>query len=229
MPRYTPRRRGAHEIPCRAQGRSCYVRRTKSGCHPVSMVSLSDCHEPPNSMHTKSTRRNVAISALTLLAATAVICVAVAENTPPVSQQATQAPSTSVDTTKKITIERPVVYIASPYTKGDPAINTHFQCKIWNQLMDDGLTWPVAPLWSHFQHTLFPRRYQDWVAYDHAMIQRYDACLRLESEDQSLNYHEGRSSGADEEVAEFKRLGKPVFYSIEDLYTWVRGRNKQSN
>lgn len=119
---------------------------------------------------------------------------------------------------------RPVVYIASPYTKGDPAINTHFQCEIWNRLMDDGVVWPVAPLWSHFQHTMYPRKYEDWVAYDLALIPRYDACLRLKSEYSRTGYSEEKSTGADNEVAEFKRLGKPVFYSIEELYAWAKNR-----
>jgi hypothetical protein len=119
---------------------------------------------------------------------------------------------------------RPVVYIASPYSKGDPAINTHFQCRIFDQLMSENIVWPVAPLWSHFQHTVYPRKYQDWVAYDLAMIPRYDACLRLNAEDKALKYEEKESSGADHEVAEFKRLGKPVFYSIEELYKWANSR-----
>src|SRR5438477_12764451 len=83
---------------------------------------------------------------------------------------------------------RPVVYIASPYSKGDPAINTHFQCQMFDRLMNDGVVWPVAPLWSHFQHTMFPRTYKDWVAYDLAMIPRYDACLRLNVEYPQLKY-----------------------------------------
>jgi hypothetical protein len=117
---------------------------------------------------------------------------------------------------------RPVVYISSPYTKGDPAINTHFQCKIFDQMMNDGIVWPVAPLWAHFQHTIFPRPYQDWFAYDMALIPRYDACLRLNAEDPQLNYIQTQSAGADKEVAEFRRLGKPVFYSLDDLYKWAK-------
>jgi hypothetical protein len=117
---------------------------------------------------------------------------------------------------------RPVVYIASPYSKGDPAINTHFQCEVWDKLMNDGVVWPVAPLWSHFQHTLYPRKYQDWIAYDMAMIPRYDACLRINPDYPELKYATTQSSGADNEAAEFKRLGKPVFYSIEDLYAWAK-------
>ena len=121
-------------------------------------------------------------------------------------------------------IERPIVYIASPYTKGDPAINTHFQCSIFNQLMNDGKVWPVAPLWAHFQHTLFPRRYQDWVDYDLALLRLYDACLRVNPCFPEWSYNETESLGADGEIAYFKSAKKPIFYSIGDLYKWVDGR-----
>ena len=118
-------------------------------------------------------------------------------------------------------MKKPIIYIASPYSKGDQAINTHFQCKIFNRLMDDGKVWPVAPLWSHFQHTLFPRSYSDWIEYDKALLHLYDACLRLNAEINDLNYSESDSSGADSEVDYFKSVGKPVFSSIDSLYKWV--------
>lgn len=116
---------------------------------------------------------------------------------------------------------RPIVYIASPYSKGDNCINTRFQCEIWDQLMNEGLVYPVAPLWSHFQHTMFPRHYKDWINYDLALIPRYDSCLRLNAGYGPTEYAEDRSSGADGEVALFKSLGKPVFYNIGELYRWV--------
>ena len=119
-------------------------------------------------------------------------------------------------------MKKPIVYIASPYTSGDSAINTHFQCRIFDRLLSDGLVWPVAPLWSHFQHTLFPRPYADWIEYDQAMLSLYDACLRLDAEEPSLGYKQSISSGADGEVDAFKSLGKPVFYNISQLYEWVR-------
>jgi hypothetical protein len=122
-------------------------------------------------------------------------------------------------------MKRPLVYLASPYTKGDPAINTHFQCRIFDQLMDDGKVWPMAPLWAHFQHTLFPRPYDDWVAYDMAFLHTLDACLRLNAQYAKINYGESRSSGADAEVERFRELGKPVFHSIDELYKWVDEQN----
>jgi hypothetical protein len=118
-------------------------------------------------------------------------------------------------------MKKPIVYIASPHTRGDPAINTHFQCKIFDQLMNDGKVVPVAPLWTHFQNTLFPRPYKDWIEYDKALLHLYDACLRLNAEIPNLNYREGTSSGADGEVEFFKSKGKPVFYSLADLYEWI--------
>lgn len=117
---------------------------------------------------------------------------------------------------------KPFVYIASPYTKGDPCVNTHVQLQMFDLLMDDGLVWPYTPLWSHFQHTCRPRPYKDWIEYDNAIIERMDACLRIDAEVPRLGYHVSESRGADREVALFTKLGKPVFYSVDDLYEWVR-------
>jgi hypothetical protein len=119
---------------------------------------------------------------------------------------------------------KPTVYIASPYTRGDVAMNTHFQCQVFDRLLTDGKALPVAPLWSHFQHTLFPRPYEDWINYDQAMLRLYDCCLRLTASLTYINYCQSESSGADAEVQTFLRMDKPVFYSIPDLYKWGDSR-----
>jgi hypothetical protein len=116
---------------------------------------------------------------------------------------------------------KPIIYVASPYTKGDVSVNVHFQCKIFDELMDEKIVIPVVPLWSHFQHTIFPRPYQDWIEYDLALLNRYDACLRLGVVNEKLDYSQYDSSGADGEVKEFKRLNKPVFFNKKDLYEWA--------
>jgi hypothetical protein len=123
-------------------------------------------------------------------------------------------------------MDKPIVYIASPYTKGDVAINTHFQCKIFDRLLTDGLVIPVAPLWSHFQHLLFPRPYKDWIQYDLSLLHLYNACLRLPASMEAIQYIQAESSGADGEVKAFENMGRPVFYSIEDLNTWVKRGGK---
>jgi hypothetical protein len=115
---------------------------------------------------------------------------------------------------------KPFIYIASPYTKGDPCINARFQCATFDALLADGRVLPYAPLISHFQHTMFPRPYQDWVQYDLDIIPRFDGCLRLNATGPN-GYLVKESSGADGEVKLFEQLGKPVFYSFETLWQWA--------
>ena len=120
--------------------------------------------------------------------------------------------------------EKPYVYLAAPYTKGDPAANTFAQMKIWDKLVDDGLVTPYAPLWSHFQHGVTPRRYEDWTRYDFEVMaaSNFDACLRMDAVVPHINYHVSESSGADAEVAWCQERGIPVFYSIPKLYEAIR-------
>lgn len=98
------------------------------------------------------------------------------------------------------------VYIASPYTKGDVAINVKAQLDCVNELMNIGYA-PFAPLYSHFQHMAHPRPYEDWLKVDLEWVEACDCLLRLE----------GESKGADGEVEHAKLLNMPVFYSIQDL------------
>ena len=100
------------------------------------------------------------------------------------------------------------IYIASPYTVGDIAVNVKRQIDCANELMDLGFA-PFVPLYSHFQHMVHPRPYQDWTKLDLVWVESCDALLRLD----------GESSGADGEVEYAKKLGIPVFYSIEELET----------
>ena len=118
-------------------------------------------------------------------------------------------------------MEKPVVFIASPYTKGDVGINTHFQCKIFDRLLTEDRVIPVVPLWTHFQHLIFPRPYADWLRYDQALLRLYDCCLRLTAVHEEVAYRQSESSGADAEVETFEAQGKPVFYSIDELYAWL--------
>lgn len=121
---------------------------------------------------------------------------------------------------------KPTVYVASPYTKGDPCVNARFQMKVFDQLIDDGIVTPIVPLWSHFQHTAFPRPYADWILYDKEIIERCADCvLRLNVREERMDYEEeyyiSESSGADGEIELASRLGLQVFYSIEQVYQWA--------
>lgn len=101
---------------------------------------------------------------------------------------------------------KPKVYIASPYTKGDCAVNVKVQLDMYDELMTKGYA-PFAPLYSHFQHMSNPRPYKDWIEIDLIWVEVCDCVLRLP----------GESSGADGEVAHAQKLGKLIFYSLKEL------------
>ena len=98
------------------------------------------------------------------------------------------------------------VYIASPYTKGDVAVNVKAQLDAADELMNEGFA-PFAPLYSHFQHMAHPRPYEDWMKIDFEWIPACDCLLRLP----------GESSGADREIELAESLGMPVYYNMEEL------------
>ena len=101
------------------------------------------------------------------------------------------------------------VYIASPYTKGDPQENTNisFDCAL--DLIELGFA-PYAPLYSHYLHIRRPQDYHVWTALDLIWVLKCDALLRLP----------GESSGADAEVKFAEENHIPVFYSVDDLVKW---------
>ena len=98
------------------------------------------------------------------------------------------------------------VYIASPYTKGDIAVNVKTQMDNADMLIDFGFA-PFVPLYSHFQHMAHPRPYEDWTKLDNEWVRVCDCVLRLP----------GESCGADKEVELAKSLNIPVFYSIVEI------------
>lgn len=99
------------------------------------------------------------------------------------------------------------VYIASPYTLGDVAVNVKNQIDCFSKLLDMGLT-PFAPLLSHFVHMAHPKDYNVWMEQDLIWIKSCDFLLRLP----------GESSGADKEIEFAKKHGIPVYYTIEELF-----------
>lgn len=98
------------------------------------------------------------------------------------------------------------VYIASPYTLGDVAVNVKYQMDVANELMELGFA-PFTPLLTHFLHMAHPRPYEDWIKVDKVWVLACDALLRLG----------GQSSGADSEVELAKQNDIPVFYGTVEL------------
>jgi hypothetical protein len=99
------------------------------------------------------------------------------------------------------------IYIASPYTEGDTAVNVRRQIDMAEALMRLGYA-PYAPLMCHFQHLVHPHVGRHWLDLDLHWVEVCDAVLRLE----------GNSRGADEEVAWAGVRGIPVYYNLDELY-----------
>ena len=98
------------------------------------------------------------------------------------------------------------VYIASPYTLGDSALNVRRQIDKFEELSRLGFA-PFAPLYAHFQHMFYPKTDTEWLVWDFQWLRASDCVLRLP----------GKSSGADEEEKEAKKNNIPLFYTVEEL------------
>jgi len=107
------------------------------------------------------------------------------------------------------------VYIASMYSKGDQATNVRDSILAAEKLREEGFL-PYVPLLTHFWHFMSPHEYEYWTKMDLEWLPFMDCVLRLP----------GESSGADNEVTYMLDLGKPVFWSIGDLITYVYEKEK---
>ena len=103
-------------------------------------------------------------------------------------------------------MEKRKVYIASPYTIGDTAVNVKKQMDCATLLMDIGFI-PFAPLLTHFLHLVNPRPYTTWMEYDFEWVKACDFLLRLQ----------GQSSGADREILVAESNDIPIIRDIEVL------------
>jgi len=98
------------------------------------------------------------------------------------------------------------VYIASPYTEGDTALNIRDQINAFRALLNLGYI-PFAPLLCHFVHIVHRQPYDKWIAYGEEWVKVCDVVLRLS----------GESKGADNEVRLAESLNIPVVRSVPEL------------
>lgn len=93
-----------------------------------------------------------------------------------------------------------VVYVAAPYTIGDPVTNTAIAIDVGNILWTKGLV-PFVPHSHSFSwHLKHPLPYEEWMALDLAILARCHGLIRVP----------GVSEGADREVTKAELLGIPV-------------------
>lgn len=98
------------------------------------------------------------------------------------------------------------VYIAGPYTQGDPVINVRNAMDAADKLLVHGII-PFCPHLTMFWHLVHPHCWETWLNYDESWLSLCDAVLRLP----------GSSIGADREVAYALCHGIQVYDDIESV------------
>lgn len=98
------------------------------------------------------------------------------------------------------------LYIAGPYSAGDPMANIRRALEAADEALARGWL-PFVPHLSGFWHFHSPKPWEDWVRMDLAWLEVCDALLRLA----------GESPGADIEVKYARELGLPVYAGLADL------------
>lgn len=81
------------------------------------------------------------------------------------------------------------LYLAGPYTRPDPIINTNAVCKVASILYERGLYVPHVPHLTMLWHLVDPHPIEWWYALDREHMRKCEAFCRLP----------GESTGADNE------------------------------
>jgi hypothetical protein len=110
--------------------------------------------------------------------------------------------------------DRPLVYVAGPYTRPDPVENTNRAILLAAELAEEGFVTPVVPHLTLLWHLVSPQPLTFWYGYDVAILDRCDAIYRIE----------GESTGADDEVAFARAKELPVFTNRDELREWAQGQ-----
>lgn len=108
--------------------------------------------------------------------------------------------------------ERPLVYVAGPYTRPDPVENTRLALDAGEELTDSGLVTAFVPHLTLLWHLVHPHAdVEYWYEFDLTILRRADVLYRMP----------GASTGADREVAFAESLDIPVFYDIASVLRWA--------
>lgn len=112
-------------------------------------------------------------------------------------------------------VDRPLVYVAGPYTRPDPVFNTHAAVQVGEELQATGLVTCLVPHLSLLSHMIVPHNDIDhWYEHDLATLARCDALYRMD----------GDSTGADAEVDFAYERDIPVFFDRANLIEWACAR-----
>jgi hypothetical protein len=110
--------------------------------------------------------------------------------------------------TTVVVAARPIyVYVSGPLTAGQLTKNVRDAAEYASALLDRGYA-VYLPHANIIWEIVRPATYEAWMQHDLLWVAKCDAVLRFP----------GRSPGADREVEHARKLGIPVYYTLESLY-----------
>jgi|SRR5215467_577434 len=98
------------------------------------------------------------------------------------------------------------IYVAGPYSTGDPVINTRNAIYAAEELIKKGHI-PYVPHLTLLWHIVAPHDLEFWYEYDQVWLRFCNAVFRLE----------GESTGAANECKVARSIGLPIYLKLEDV------------
>jgi len=115
------------------------------------------------------------------------------------------------------------IYIASPYTKGDVAVNVRESMWAFHRILDLNSSFknlslvPHCPLLYHFLHIIKPRAYSEWLNLDLSWVKTCNVLVRLP----------GESKGADEEERYAEKNHILTVKGMTELFNYLSEVNER--
>lgn len=105
---------------------------------------------------------------------------------------------------------KPLIYVAGPYTDGEPILNVRKAIETGEVLRSAGAI-PLVPHLSHFSHFFAPHDYDVWIEQGLKYLERCDALFRIE----------GHSPGSVTEVDAARKWRIPCFITMPKMRNWI--------
>lgn len=106
-------------------------------------------------------------------------------------------------------LDKSWIYIAGPYSLGDPVQNTRTVIDVAERMVPFDVM-PIIPHLTLLWDIIHPKRPRFWYEYTLQILRRCDALYRVP----------GESAGADLEVEWALKHNMPVFYDWSEFVKW---------
>jgi hypothetical protein len=114
-------------------------------------------------------------------------------------------------------LTKTLIYVAGPYTHGEPVLNLRRALGVANAIHDLGGI-AYVPHLCHLWHFHSPKHYDFWIEHGLEMLVRCDALYRFDPDK--------KSEGAELEWTSAEQMGIPTFNEWFSFKTWLQKRER---